>query len=282
MKKTFFCCVVLSVLVIAGIAQASSYNEVFILTGPPEHIDPLENDEVYGYSETDPVFVSYIQNYETTYKKASAQASWDQVGGTLNRKWDHDDTGWTYIYADIPRDFRVTAAGLASISFTVNGSMAVEASGDAVFSGDFYIFANATVDSSLTEEDYTWEADIEWYEEFDGINEWNISETETLDFDFDASDIGKIFNVDLYFDAEVGPWSNPTNPNPISIESGSLEFSLDFNPDSGNGLKLNYITGGIEAVGGPAPPAVPIPGAAWLMGSVVLGLVGIRRKSRKQ
>lgn len=32
--------------------------------------------------------------------------------------------------------------------------------------------------------------------------------------------------------------------------------------------------------GNPVPPTVPIPGAAWLLGSGLLGLIGIRRKRR--
>ena len=71
--------------------------------------------------------------------------------------------------------------------------------------------------------------------------------------------------MDLY---EYGPYFTGDD---------SLEFDLNLDKLSGNGLEIQ-ITGGIEAVDGDDPPAVPIPGAAWLMGSVVLGIVGVRRK----
>jgi hypothetical protein len=52
-----------------------------------------------------------------------------------------------------------------------------------------------------------------------------------------------------------------------------------------NGNKVALITtnsdGSAVLSGGPAPVTTPIPAAAWLLGSGLLGMVGIRRKSNK-
>ena len=96
----------------------------------------------------------------------------------------------------------------------------------------------------------------------------STAETTLFTYDFTKGDIGEIFNISLYLETSV-------------VGGGSIAFSEDdtlvFDSDFYDTLKIDTISGGIEAVEG---PPIPIPGAVWLMGSGLIAMVGIRRRKK--
>jgi len=93
--------------------------------------------------------------------------------------------------------------------------------------------------------------------------------------------------------ANPGTFAEYVNPlageaSLASLASGSVAQNLFFWADgsvNGNGVKvLDILTnadGSTTLTAVPNTPEVPIPAAAWLLGSGLMGLVGLRRKANK-
>ena len=232
------------------------YTESLIYTGPPEYGEP------YDYNEEGATHVYFA----TGGREAEVSAGWWVTGGRLQRTWDSSQQGFLYIFSDIDKDFVVTSAGPASITFSWEGFLQVTGSTD--YNDEYNMYANAYVNDSTSTSIFPV---IDWYYEINSIGSQNIFEMDVLNYVFDEDDIGSSFNISMVFESMV-------SPNQTITFNG--DDSLNFNSDTFEGFKIESITGGIAAAEGPALSPVPIPGAVWLLGSGLIGLAGLRRKAR--
>lgn len=251
--KTLLCTgAFLTVLACGSAARASFYTESLIYTGPPEF------DEVYQYSETGPTYV----NADAFGKDAEAHAEYWSVGGRLSNTWDDAYQGWMYGFSDIEKEFEVTEAGPASISFSWTGSLQVV--GDSAYDGDYYLYASAGL------EDYTLAAndDVYWYEELSAGGTLNVSESTTYTYDFDAADIGSRFSIGLIFDTQV------------SLAGGAISMpvgdTIEFYSNFYDSLKITGISGGIQSTDD--GPSIPEPTSLGLLGAVLAAAFGMRSR----
>lgn len=108
------------------------------------------------------------------------------------------------------------------------------------------------------------------------------------DWSFSTINSGLFFDFDGPYGFEMhGNWATEVSGNDdvfdVYLDSNFNEqyASLTWNPDTGTGsfdiLGSNDAASGILVSG---PSAVPIPAAVWLLGSGLIGLIGIRRKSK--
>jgi len=108
----------------------------------------------------------------------------------------------------------------------------------------------------------------------DTVGTLDISESIIFEYLFDDDDVGDYFTISLLSYIEVDLVGEE-----IVFDGDTLEFLSSFN----NSLEIFSITGGIAAndEGGPLP-TVPIPSAIWLLGSGLIGLIGLGRRKFKQ
>jgi hypothetical protein len=215
MKRVLTFLVLLSAIGSVGNAWAAYESDSLIYTGPPEY------EEVYLYGNG-PTYVSGdIYN-----RDAEAQADWWSLGGRFQKTWDSSSQGWLYVFSDFYKDFMVTSAGQASISFSLDGLLNVDGNTDYNGKYDFYTYAYVE-DSSLGIN-----PDIEWYFTLDSVGSAVISENATFNFIFDENDIGDMFTISMAFESMV---SLPIGVNKLAIADGD---SLVFNSDFLNGFKI--------------------------------------------
>lgn len=118
--------------------------------------------------------------------------------------------------------------------------------------------------------------------EYDGFGTWDYDSSFTVTYAAGTLTTDDIFSLDVWlfasysaegvsFLGQITGYDDDNEPIYGDPASGYLDISADFY----DSLRLVSITGGIEAVD---PPTVPIPGAVWLLGSGLIGIVGIRRK----
>ena len=181
----------------------------------------------------------------------------------------------SFYYPDASADFKqqfhvVDGSVTSTVTFACDGTLSAAGSDNV---NGMYSFG-VSWGVSHCDQNNTWVD--KHYEDFykgmeDGFGTWNHDDSFTITYEADELTTGEDFflNAWLYtlYEAE-GVWfgDDPTY--------GHLHISADFY----NSLKLISVTGGIEAVG----PPVPIPGAVWLLGSGLLGLVAVRRRKGKE
>jgi len=254
MKKLICCCVLLSIFVWGESAWAY-FSESLIYTGPDEY------EEVYEEGDA-PTYAS-----GSAYDKdVQAHAGWWSLGGQLHNVWDNNYQGWIYAFSNIEKQFQVIEAGSASINFSWEGSLQVN--GNASYDNQYYLYGSALI------EDRTLEAntEVDWYKELNAVGTLDISQIATFNYTFDVDDVGNIFEINLVFQTEVGLL--------IGGDIISSDDTLEFDSNLYNGLKIDSISGGIQALEGP-PPAVPIPSTVWLFGSALITIVGVKRKFKE-
>ncbi|PQP33026.1 hypothetical protein C6A36_01360 [Desulfobacteraceae bacterium SEEP-SAG10] len=123
--------------------------------------------------------------------------------------------------------------------------------------------------------------EVEAYEPFFGVDYRDgdglvapgmttVNKTGKIEFvSLGASDIGRLLDVsfDLYtYTNGYGPYIHDGSTG----QSGTVSLEADFY----NSLHLTGVEGGLAIV--------PIPGAVWLLGSGLIGIVGVRRKFKKK
>lgn len=162
------------------------------------------------------------------------------------------------------QEFRVTQAGVATINFSYDGSLSAQNNGPGTMGGeysiDFYFWALDDYGhfygeiGNLSQPDGP-DPDPGAYKPYGDIFSFN--------YDFTDDQIGDTFGVDLYLAFEL-------SGDIDYVGAGNAEFMSDF-----------YNTAKIESFSGAINP-VPIPGAVWLLGSGLLGFIGIgfRRKQK--
>lgn len=98
----------------------------------------------------------------------------------------------------------------------------------------------------------------------------------TVSFDLAGSQRGSNENVTVNFGTSTNNWS-------FTSGQGFATYSLTFNPTLSGAYLLSFENAGGDNVGAlldnVSVSSVPVPGAAWLFASAVLGLLGLKRKS---
>jgi hypothetical protein len=197
-----------------------------------------------------------------------AQAGWWDLGASIHSTWDSTYQGFVWADSELNKDFVVTSAGAASISFSLNGTLQVNA--DSTYDDQYFVYSSASIDDYGT---FGSNPMIDWYDELDNAGTMPVSHTATFNYDFSEDDIGEEFTIDLFLDLEVSPY--PFGQEIEIAEGDTIELLSAFY----DGFKIDGITGGIAPADGPAPPTVPVPPSLWLLGSALVGLIGFRHKT---
>jgi len=226
----------------------------------------------YGVDDQGETYAYVLYGNSYAESRANGWTLGTRVYYSIN---DTSDQSWSnYANANFRQEFVVTDNTVASIiTFAYDGSMSV--SGENVdFDGTWYgmgtdIWVNeydgAGVYTDSKYDNYDMRISSENGDEY---GTWDYSGTFQITYAVDELTYGETFflepSLNSFFEAEgVG-----------FLGSGNVVFDNNFY----NSLRLVSVEGGIEAVGAP----VPIPGAVWLLGSGLLGFIGIgfRRKQK--
>ena len=245
MKKIFFLVLISFFVLFAGIAQA-------IATLP--YMSWVEAHTILDYDEGP----SYAYASDS-YGDAEAWANGTDLGGRSYTTGSYvsgvSDGGFAETHSYFEQIFVVTAAGPAAINFSWNGKLEITgtedtASGECIVAA-FSIYAEEGFGCSKSD-----------YNEIYGIGMVPVNDAYSFVYNFTEADVGIDFSVffDLYTYVDARGYDT------FSGENGSIEISSDFY----DSFKITSIEGGLQAV--------PIPAAVWLLGSGLIGLVGVRRR----
>ena len=257
MKKRLF--VLTALFLLIGLAASPSYADYY------SYVTASTNNG--GYEE-------HTTSAESSYSSSSGNEyamSWAD-GWTLKAEsWvyfpttDYVSSLSASTSSSFSQTFKVTEAGAATINLAYSGSLGV------VF------------DSTPVEDPYLTSYGVSYYfqayEEFgyDGVDDnhylglgsessYSIDDTYAFTYDFTEADVGTLFNVsfalETYASVDYANWPEDT------------KSSGDLSSDFGSSFGITSVTGGLEAVGAP----VPLPGAILLLGSGLLGFLGLRRR----
>ncbi len=178
--------------------------------------------------------------------------------------------------ASYRQQFRITAAGSASIAFSINGTMALWTTGSA----EGGVYYSGTVSESKSLDTISFGTGYSNNSGQETSYSRTFSRSQALEWDFGESDIGSLFFIDVSL--ETFAWGMVQQDGPMD---GNGEGELDDPPLPGlfmatsdfmNSLTLDEISGGIVAVS-----AVPVPATAWLLLTGLAGLMGVGRKRLK-
>ena len=187
---------------------------------------------------------------------------------------------WPNASAEFKQQFLVTDGSIAStVTFAYDGALSAAGSNIDYESSLYSFGASLSVDHR--DGDGNWVAG-KHYEDFsknqsDGFDTWGCDGIFTITYEAGELTTGKNFFLDVWlwtlyeaegvsFLGEFLGYDEEGYPIYGEVTSGYLDISADFY----NSLRLVSVDGGIEAV--------PIPGAVWLLGSGLLGMVAVRRR----
>ncbi|MCD4719030.1 MAG: VPLPA-CTERM sorting domain-containing protein [Desulfobacula sp.] len=196
-----------------------------------------------------------------------------ELGARSNLWFDYESQAMgiyrPYASAEFKQQFRVLDGSIASsVTFSYDGILSADGSDNV--EGWYWFMASLGVDHYDNENIWMGNKHSEYFEKYDsdGFGTWNYDDSFTITYAADELITGEDFFLrvwlDTFYEAE-GVWFG---------EEGATYGFLDISADFFNSLKLVSVTGGIEAVGAP----IPIPGAAYLLGSGLIGLVLMRRR----
>lgn len=270
MKKLFFSSIFVAALMAAPAAYADVCTFEDLTLGPESSWNGSDNSD--GFTNGDAWFNN---NYNTTY------SSWD--GFAYSNRTDTGTTGWSGQYTSIAspaggvngsNNYAVSyvnswAATLPTVSFgavTAN-DYNTNISG-AYFTNNAYAYWSMTNGDTFAKEfGGTTGDDADWFKlNIKGITECGEYTAESVDFylaDYRFSDNSQDYIVDDW------TWVDLASLGDVI----GLEFSLSSSDSGAYGMNTPayFAMDNLNAV--------PIPGAVWLLGSGLIALVGIRRKS---
>lgn len=238
-------------MAIAGVARADYYSHC----------------EVSINAEDDGVEYARADNGDRpgTYAEAKSNANTCTLGSRIKGDWgiggDPLNAGMTwYALSEFAQDFEVMGVGSASVSFAFDGTIAI--GGD--FEGTYqmgYEWQIKQGESQMGDAHYE-----------DSLGLYSYEETPVLELEFNQWDVGNIRTVEASLKTFF--W---TDGRIDFIEGDWIDFEADFF----NSFKIDSFSEGLMPTTAIVPD-VPIPSAVWLLGSGLIGLVGVRRKLRKE
>lgn len=162
-----------------------------------------------------------------------------------------NETGFPLVgaIASWTETFIVTGAGAAALNFQWDGTLSSDA-GSSLTAG--YLFGATAFDSELTKHGVN----------ANGSGISIVDSSGSIALFFTEDEIGTTFDVDATLLTIIGLIAEGFGEDPTGIAIADFSNSATFS-----------FTGGIAV----AP--VPVPAAVWLLGSALIGLVGIRRRT---
>ena len=181
--------------------------------------------------------------------------------------WDLDVTNRNILFSGSAFDGSSPGAGTSTLNVSLSNHIIATAPSVFGFPATFFIDgsgAGALVDNDTSTAGH-WSMTVPLYADWNGL----------------IHDLG---DITLSTDNSISYWVDPASPfeqsatgNIMNYQTGDAVFVGQTTVQSGPfvGLRIS-----LEFLGNDPPVAVPVPAAVWLLGSGLMGLIGIARRKK--